>query len=228
MRNGKQERNTNMKSKFFGAVIAACCAALALAKEQVTPLRLEPKRASWFSRVKVCRNLAYGPRQLGAGAAHADVAQTYDLYLPAPLGKIPKTAPFFLCIHGGAWMYGNKDGPLGFFEGFVKQGFVVASMNYALCNKGRGGDHTFADMLADVDAMVSHLPQLAAALGIDIDRIVLGGSSAEGRALPDPLPQAKDAPLALREHEEIPGCRPMTICCHCHMLGRCDKLFHVC
>ena len=144
------------------------------------PLRLEPKRASWFSRVKVCRNLAYGPRQLGAGAAHADVAQTYDLYLPAPLGKIPKTAPFFLCIHGGAWMYGSKDGPLPFFEGFVKEGFVVASMNYALCNKGRGGDHTFADMLADVDAMVSHLPQLAAALGIDIDRIVLGGSSAGG------------------------------------------------
>ena len=58
MRNGKQERNTNMKSKFFGAVIAACCAALALAKEQVAPLRLEPKRASWLSRVQVCRNLA--------------------------------------------------------------------------------------------------------------------------------------------------------------------------
>ena len=195
---------------------------------RAAPPRLEPKRASWFSSIKACRDLAYGPRQVGAGAVHRDVAQTYDLYLPAPLGKIPKTAPFFLYVHGGAWMYGSKDWPGSFFESFAKEGFVVASMNYALCNKSRGGEHTFADMLADIDAMVSHLPQLAAALGIDIDRIVLGGSSAEGRALPDPLPQAKDAPLALREHEEIPGCRPMTICCHCHMLGRCDKLFHVC
>ena len=78
-----------MKSKFFGAVIAACCAALALAKEQVAPLRLEPKRASWFSRVKVCRNLAYGPRQLGAGAAHADVAQTSAWAAPAPSWRGP-------------------------------------------------------------------------------------------------------------------------------------------
>ena len=169
------------------------------------PLRLEPKRASWFSRVKVCRNLAYGPRQLGAGAAHADVAQTYDLYLPAPLGKIPKTAPFFLCIHGGAWMYGSKDGPLPFFEGFVKEGFVVASMNYALCNKGRGGDHTFADMLADVDAMVSHLPQLAAALGIDIPRIALGGSSAGGHlALLYAYDGAKPSALGLNLAHAVP------------------------
>ena len=194
-----------MKSKFLGAAVAACCAMLACAAEQPAPLRLEPKRASWFSRVKVCRNLAYGPRQLGTGAAHADVAQTYDLYLPAPLGKIPKTAPFFLCIHGGAWMYGSKDGPLPFFEGFVKEGFVVASMNYALCNKGRGGDHTFADMLADIDAMVSHLPQLAAALGIDIDRIALGGSSAGGHlALLYAYDGAKPSALGLNLAHAVP------------------------
>ena len=192
---------TKMKVKGIALLLVGTVALAASA----APLRLEPKRASWFSRVKVCRNLAYGPRQLGAGAAHADVAQTYDLYLPAPLGKIPKTAPFFLCIHGGAWMYGSKDGPLPFFEGFVKEGFVVASMNYALCNKGRGGDHTFADMLADVDAMVSHLPQLAAALGIDIPRIALGGSSAGGHlALLYAYDGAKPSALGLNLAHAVP------------------------
>ncbi len=147
---------------------------------QSAPLRLEPKRSSWFSSVRACRDLAYGPRQVGAGAAHADVAQTYDLYLPAPLGRIPRNAPFFLYVHGGAWMWGNKKWPVSFFEACAKEGFVVASVNYALCNKDRGGDHTFADMLADIDAMVSHLPQVAEALGIEIPRIALGGSSAGG------------------------------------------------
>ena len=185
--------------------IAVLLAGMMALAASAAPLRLEPKRASWFSRVKVCRNLAYGPRQTGAGAAHADGAQTYDLYLPAPLGKIPKTAPFFLYIHGGAWMYGNKDGPAAFFEGFTKEGFVVASMNYALCNKGRGGDHTFADMLADVDAMVSHVPQLAEALGIDIDRIALGGSSAGGHlALLYAYDGAKPSALGLNLAHAVP------------------------
>ena len=139
---------------------------------RAAPPRLEPKRASWFSSIKACRDLAYGPRQVGAGAVHRDVAQTYDLYLPAPLAK---------------------------------EGFVVASMNYALCNKGRGGDHTFADMLADIDAMVSHLPQLAAALGIDIDRIALGGSSAGGHlALLYAYDGAKPSALGLNLAHAVP------------------------
>jgi len=194
-----------MKSKFLGAAVAACCVALAFAAEQTAPLRLEPKRASWFSRVHVCKDLAYGPRQLGAGAAHADVAQTYDLYLPAPLGKIPAAAPFFLHIHGGAWKHGNKNGPAPFFEGLAKEGFVVASMNYALCNRDRGGEHAFADMLADVDAMVSHLPQLAAALGIDIPRVAVGGSSAGGHlALLYAYDGANPSALGLRLAHAVP------------------------
>ncbi len=71
-----------MKKMFVEAAVTACCAALAFAPVQAEPLSLEPKRSSWFSSVHVCRDLAYGPRQLGAGADHADVAQTYDLYLP--------------------------------------------------------------------------------------------------------------------------------------------------
>lgn len=194
-----------MKSFFVKAVVAACCAALALAPVQAEPLKLEPKRSSWFSGVNVCRDLAYGPRQLDAGADHADVAQTYDLYLPRPLGQIPRTAPFFLYVHGGAWMYGNKGWPSSLFEAMAKDGFVVASMNYALCRRRRGGEHTFADMLSDIDAMVSHLPQIAEALGIEIPHFALGGSSAGGHlALLYAYDGAKPSALGLNLAHAVP------------------------
>lgn len=146
-----------------------------------SPLRLSPVKIPECAKAHVCQDLPYGGRQVGKGAVHRDVAQTYDLYLPGDIGEIDRSAPFYLFVHGGAWMRGNKGGRHAqMFAEMSEQGFVVASMNYALCNNKKGGAHTFADMLADIDAMVSHLPVLAKAAGISIPRIALGGNSAGG------------------------------------------------
>ena len=127
-----------------------------------SPLRLSPVKIPKCQRAHVCQDLPYGGRQVGKGAAHESVAQTYDLYLPG-------------------WRRGSKAGSRAkLFAEMAEQGFVVASMNYVLCNDKLGGAHTFADMLADIDAMVSHLPTLAKAAGISIPRIAIGGSSAGG------------------------------------------------
>lgn len=123
---------------------------------------------------------AYGSRQMGAGAAHRDVAQTYDLYLPAQKGKIPPDAPFFLFVHGGAWMAGSKENGSHLLREMAKQGFVCASMNYALAAPGKSGVCSFADMLRDIDLMVAHLPALFEELGLKSRRIALGGASAGG------------------------------------------------
>ena len=144
------------------------------------PLRLAPKRIPKCMRAHVCHNLPYGGRQEGNGAAHADVAQTYDLYLPGNIGEIEMAAPFYLFVHGGSWKRGSKSGHARLFAEMAEQGFVVASMNYVLCNAKLGGAHTFAEMLADIDAMVSHIPYLARAMGLSIPRIALGGGSAGG------------------------------------------------
>ena len=145
------------------------------------PLRLSPTKIPKFMKAHVCQDLPYGGRQVGKGAAHADVAQTYDLYLPGNIGEIEQSAPFYLFVHGGSWKHGNKGGRRAkLFAEMAEQGFVVASMNYVLCNANQGGVHTFAEMLADIDAMVSHLPCLAKAAEISIPRIAIGGNSAGG------------------------------------------------
>ena len=144
------------------------------------PLRLSPAKILACAKAYVCKDLPYGGRQVGKGAVHPNVAQTYDLYLPGKIGEIDRSVPFFLFVHGGSWKGGSKAGRAELFAEMAEQGFVVASMNYVLCNNKRGGAHTFAEMLADIDAMVSHLPSLAQAAGITIPRIAIGGSSAGG------------------------------------------------
>ena len=144
------------------------------------PLLLSPAKIPSCTKAHVCHDLPYGGRQVGAGAAHADVAQTYDLYLPGNVGEIEWTAPFYLFVHGGSWMHGNKSRRVAMFAEMAEQGFIVASMNYVLCNAKRGGMHTFSEMLADIDAMVSQIPYIARAAGISIPRIAIGGNSAGG------------------------------------------------
>ena len=147
----------------------------------LSPLRLTPTKIPKCAKAHVCQNLPYGGRQVGKGAVHESVAQVYDLYLPGNLGEIDRAAPFYLFVHGGSWKHGSKGGRRAkMFAEMAEQGFVVASMNYVLCNDKLGGTHTFAEMLADIDAMVSHLPVLAKAAGISIPRIALGGNSAGG------------------------------------------------
>jgi acetyl esterase/lipase len=144
-------------------------------------LQLSPVKIPKCSKAYVCQDLPYGGRQVGKGAVHANVAQTYDLYLPGNIGEIEPSAPFYLFVHGGAWKGGQKGGRRAkLFAEMAEHGFVVASMNYVLCNDKMGGAHTFAEMLADIDAMVSHLPSLAKATKISIPRIAIGGNSAGG------------------------------------------------
>ena len=163
---------------FLAAALSAACV---FAGDADAPtLRLSPTKIPKCQKAYVCQNLPYGGRQVGKGAVHESVAQVYDLYLPGKLGEIDRSAPFYLFVHGGSWKGGSKSGRAKMFAEMAEQGFVVASMNYVLCNEKMGGRHTFAEMLADIDAMVSHLPSLAKAAGISIPRIAIGGNSAGG------------------------------------------------
>ena len=97
------------------------------------PLRLTPTKIPKCTKSYVCPDLPYGARQVGKGAAHENVAQTYDLYLPGNIGEIEPSAPFYLFVHGGAWKHGSKGGRRAkLFAEMAEQGFVVASMNYVL------------------------------------------------------------------------------------------------
>ena len=175
-------------SVIFVVAAMACSAAFALpgstasaVDASLPPIRLNVAKIPGCSKAYVCNDLQYGGRQLGKGTKDANSAQTYDLYLPGNVGEIDRDAPFFLFVHGGAWKRGSKAGRyVKLFAEMAEQGFAVASMNYVLCNPKNGEIHTFAEMLADIDAMVSHLPRVAKAVGISVPRIAIGGNSAGG------------------------------------------------
>ncbi len=124
---------------------------------------------------------AQDPRPLPAGViAHRDMPyvvdgherQVLDLYLPES-GNGP--FPLFVWIHGGAWRAGNKDGCPPLRQGFVGQGYAIASLNYRLSQHA-----PFPAQIEDCKAAIRWLRAHAADYGIDPDRVAVGGSSAGG------------------------------------------------
>lgn len=107
---------------------------------------------------------------------YADRKETLDLYLPKN-PKAGETSPAILLIHGGGWKEGDKrqarEVEFGTF--FAENGFVAASINYALRSAGR-----FPVNLQDCKNGVRYLRTHAAELGIDPDRIAVMGGSAGG------------------------------------------------
>lgn len=141
------------------------------------------------------RDLRYGPRNDAAEEGTAfkgerwldherrvyhthRSGQFYDLLVPKrPLAG----AAIFLYLHGGAWCQRyDKDGTAwGFVHDLASRGVPVATMDYQLQNDLTASlfvsprpNATFADMLRDIDAMVSHLA------GKGYSEILIGGESA--------------------------------------------------
>ncbi|MEW6669230.1 MAG: alpha/beta hydrolase [Thermodesulfobacteriota bacterium] len=112
--------------------------------------------------VRAYKNLAY--------VAKGHRRQVLDLYVPAH-GNAP--LPLIIWIHGGAWKQGSKDHcpPLP----WVQKGYVVASINYRLCQHAQ-----FPAQIEDCKAAVRWLRAHAAEYRIDPDRIVAWGDSAGG------------------------------------------------
>ena len=151
--------------------------------------------------VRVYRDLAYGTRgdAEGEGAEYAAHAWGYhnhrsgtffDVYAAdALLSSAAARAkmPVFVFLHGGSWSQCyDKDGSgRDLLKRVAAAGYFVATMDYQLQSDitERGetaprGNATFADMLADVDAMMAYLKTALPVLGLPSDKIVLGGESA--------------------------------------------------
>ena len=99
-----------------------------------------------------------------------------DLYLPKNRNAGAKS-PAVLLIHGGGWKEGDKRQAreIEFGMTLAKNGFVAASINYALRSDGK-----FPLNLQDCKNGVRYLRAHADELGIDPDRISVMGSSAGG------------------------------------------------
>ena len=153
-------------------------------------------------KVRCYRDLAYGTRDdaPGEGAAYVGAegeyhrhrsGTYYDLYAPESLMNSPEALadmPVFIYLHGGSWSERyDKDGSNGDFLGRIAtNGYLVITMDYQLQNEFSmtGGSFTprenasFADMLGDIDTMLTYLKAQLPTIGLTNTRVVIGGDSA--------------------------------------------------
>ena len=105
-----------------------------------------------------------------------DRLEKLDLYLPKNR-KAGEKSPAVLLIHGGGWKEGDKRQAreIEFGMTLAQNGFVAASINYALRFAGR-----FPQNLQDCKNGIRYLRAHADELGIDPNRISVMGGSAGG------------------------------------------------
>lgn len=124
-------------------------------------------------------SVAYKPVELPSGfTSQLNVVYTkvddwegkMDLYLP----NSSKPTPVVINIHGGGWNHGVKESQTG-FNTFFKVGFAVANIEYRLT-----GQATAPAAVDDARCALIYLIKNAAALNIDVNKIVVMGGSAGG------------------------------------------------
>ena len=120
-------------------------------------------------------------RQMGV----EEVDQVWGKRIPGPAGKIPiriyspdisKPAPALVYFHGGGWVIGDLDTVDGICRSLAnKAGCIIVSVDYRLAPEAK-----FPAAVEDCYAATQWVASNASELGIDRDRIAVGGDSAGG------------------------------------------------
>lgn len=98
-----------------------------------------------------------------------------DMYFPIKFDSNP--SPVLVYVHGGAWLFGNKEINTGRadFPELLSRGYVIASVNYRLAP-----DYQFPAQIEDVKCAVRYLRANAEKYNIDPNYIGAWGDSAGG------------------------------------------------
>jgi acetyl esterase/lipase len=114
-------------------------------------------------------NLLFEP---GVAYAQADPQQVMDIVRPRDTGQ---PHPAVICIHGGGFRAGSREGYVEQCIRLAQRGYVAATVDYRLAPAA-----PFPAAVHDVKAAVRYLRANATRLGIDPDRIGATGGSAGG------------------------------------------------
>lgn len=116
------------------------------------------------SKIQKYENLSYGSHE----------RQVLDLYLPK---ETADTTGLVLCIHGGAWIGGDKSAYTDDAKDICKKyNIAAATINYRYLSE----TVTMADIIDDVDAAVTKIKELGTENGTNINKMLLTGHSAGG------------------------------------------------
>lgn len=168
----------------------ACAAAFAAAfmAGAASRLKLGPWKEKKIPPETVLErlDLPYGPGE----------SQRFDLYLPRELNK--KTYGLVVYLHAGGFKVGDKREDADILRRIAAKGFAAAGVNYTLCTDANPSA-SVASMSREVLSSVPAIAEYAAGLGVELDRMAIGGGSAGGcLALLYAYRDASASPLPLR------------------------------
>ncbi len=116
------------------------------------------------SGIQKYENISYGTHE----------RQVLDLYLPEEMSD---TTGLILCIHGGAWIGGDKSAYTENAKDVCKNYKVAAAtINYRYLSESV----TMADIIDDIDAAVTKIKAIGTENGTNINKMLLTGHSAGG------------------------------------------------
>ena len=95
-----------------------------------------------------------------------------NVYRPS---NTKNTLPLIIDIHGGAWVYGDKELNKGMCMYYASLGYCVAGMSYRLVP-----DVKLIDQVRDIFASLHFIAKNAAIWGADPSKVMLTGDSAGG------------------------------------------------
>ena len=101
----------------------------------------------------------------------SDPRQILDLVLPE---NTADECGLILFIHGGGWISGNKDQYRGALNNAARMGYAGAAINYRYLSDAVHMEQ----LMADVAAALNEIKELAAGRDIQLNRVLLTGSSA--------------------------------------------------
>lgn len=111
--------------------------------------------------VSECRNISYG--QFGKSSL-------LDIYFP---DGTTHALPTIVSIHGGEYVYGNKEGYRRYGMDLARRGFAFVNFNYRLAPRWK-----FPAPLEDINTVLEWVLQNAEQYHLDPQRIILIGDSA--------------------------------------------------
>lgn len=125
-----------------------------------------------------------GDRKRDKGLVTPDDIERYDNILYGPHGKwnlldvyLPKkrngALPVIISVHGGGWVYGDKDGYQFYCMDLAKRGFAVVNYTYRLAPK-----YKHPSAMEDTNMVVRWVLNHGEEYGIDKEHIFMVGDSA--------------------------------------------------
>lgn len=149
-------------------------------------LNAQPAPAMWELTAAQAREMFAALMNL-AGPKDVPIGKTENIVIPGPGGDIPAriytpvaagsdAQPTLVFFHGGGWVIGDLDTHDGLCRMFANEGGLkVIAVDYR-----RAPENAFPAAVEDAFAAVSWIEANAAKLGVDPNRIAVGGDSAGG------------------------------------------------